>query len=220
MPARAQAAQQAALSDSLKSDPARPDVPKPVAQTTGTRRCGCHRQDRRGGTEEPDVQGDRQGESRSRNRPAIFSAACRACRRRAAPSRWGRCRMSRPSSPLASRSLSSRSDRPRPRATARRRRNSLIPTGWRHSCTGNIRRRHHRAQSRRRRRGRAGNDEAAADRGDRCQAGPGDLAGRHQCGAAQSRSRRDRQDGRGRPSRASRPPAPISCWSIRNIRRR
>jgi lysophospholipase L1-like esterase len=36
LPARAQAAQQAALSDHLKSDPARPDVPKlPVAQTTG-----------------------------------------------------------------------------------------------------------------------------------------------------------------------------------------
>ena len=59
-------------------------------------------------------------------------------------------------------------------------------------------RRHHRAQSRQGRRGCAGNDEAAADRRDRHEAGSGDLAGRHQRGAAQSRSRRDRQDGGGR----------------------
>ena len=62
-------------------------------------------------------------------------------------------------------------------------------------------RRHHRGQSRPGRRGRAGDDEAAADRGDRHASGYGDLAGRHQRGAAQPRSRRDRQDG-GRRRRA------------------
>ena len=51
------------------------------------------------------------------------------------------------------------------------------------------------------------------------QAGSGDLAGRHQRHAAQSRSGRDRQAGRGRHRARSRPPAPIWCWSIRNIRR-
>ena len=59
-------------------------------------------------------------------------------------------------------------------------------------------RRHHRRQSRQGRRGRAGNDEAAADRGDRHEARSGDLAGRHQRRAAQSRSRRDREAGGGR----------------------
>ena len=59
-------------------------------------------------------------------------------------------------------------------------------------------RRHHRGQSRPGRRRRAGDDEAAADRGDRHASGYGDLAGRHQRGAAQPRSRRDRQDGRRR----------------------
>ncbi len=59
-------------------------------------------------------------------------------------------------------------------------------------------RRHHRAQSRQGRRGRARNDEAAADRGDRREAGSGDLAGRHQRRAAQPRSGGNRQAGRGR----------------------
>ena len=54
-------------------------------------------------------------------------------------------------------------------------------------------RRHHRHQSRPGRRGRARNDEAAADLGHRHASGSGDLAGRHQCGAAQPRSGRDRQ---------------------------
>ena len=51
---------------------------------------------------------------------------------------------------------------------------------------------------RRRRRGRARDDEAAPEGGDRRASGSRDLAGRHQCRAAQSRSRRHRQDGRGR----------------------
>ena len=81
-------------------------------------------------------------------------------------------------------------------------------------------RRHHGRQSRQGRRGRAGNDEAVADRSDRHASGHGDLAGRHQRGAAQSRSGRDRQPGRARrqaDSGSGR--APTSCWSIRNIRR-
>ena len=48
------------------------------------------------------------------------------------------------------------------------------------------------------RRGRAGNDEAAADRGHRHASGSGDLAGRHQRRAAQPRSGRDRKARRGR----------------------
>ena len=80
-----------------------------------------------------------------------------------------------------------------------RRRNSTIPTG----CAAQLQpaisdRRHHRAQSRQGRRGRARNDEAAADRSDRHESGSGDLAGRHQRGAAQPRSGGDRQAGRGR----------------------
>ena len=63
--------------------------------------------------------------------------------------------------------------------------------------------------SRQGRRRRAGNDEAAADRGDRHEAGSRDLAGRHQRRAAQPRSRRDRQAWWRTASRASRPPAPI-----------
>ena len=49
-------------------------------------------------------------------------------------------------------------------------------------------RRYHRHQSRPGRRGRARNDEAAADLRHRHASGPGDLAGRHQRGAAQPRS--------------------------------
>ena len=75
-------------------------------------------------------------------------------------------------------------------------------------------RRHHRHQSRPGRRGRARNDAAAADLRHRHASGPGDLAGRHQCGAAQSRSGRNRQARRrrhhahavgGRRRRADRP---------------
>ncbi len=62
-------------------------------------------------------------------------------------------------------------------------------------------RRHHRHQARQGRRRRAGNDEAAAGRGDRHAAGSRDLAGRHQCRAAQPRSGGDGKAG-GRRRRA------------------
>ena len=80
-------------------------------------------------------------------------------------------------------------------------------------------RRHHRAQCAARAARTRRNDEAAADRRDRHEAGSGDLAGRHQRGAAQPRSGRDRQNSSRTASGAFRPPAPTSCWSIRNIRR-
>jgi len=54
-------------------------------------------------------------------------------------------------------------------------------------------RRHPCHRSRQGRRRRAGNDEAAAGAGNRHETGSGDLAGRHQRRAAQSRSRRDRE---------------------------
>ena len=76
--------------------------------------------------------------SKWRNRPTIFSAGCPACRRKAAPNRWGRCRMSRASSRPAGPWSSWRSDRRRRKAGVRRRPNSPIPTVWRRNCAGNI----------------------------------------------------------------------------------
>ena len=143
--------------------------------------------------EEPHRQGDRQGQSRSRNRPATFSAACHACRRRAAPDRWARCRMSRASSPpgepvviIAFGSSSTQGyGSTSPEFT--------YPNRLAGAAAPAISdRRHHRHQSRPGRRRCARNDEAAADRSDRHEAGSGDLAGRHQRRAAQPRSRRDR----------------------------
>ena len=80
-------------------------------------------------------------------------------------------------------------------------------------------RRHHRAQPRQGRRGRRRNDAAAADRGDRHEARSRDLAGRHQRGAAQSRSGRDREARRGRRRAHSGRGQRHRAGRSRNIRR-
>ena len=180
--------------------PPNPIAPKPAAprQTHRHRQCCRRRSGRSGAAEEPHRQGDRQREgSREIGR--------RHFQPRAVPAAEGRRQIDGIAAACGGKARFGR-------AGDDHRLRFVVDAGLRHDVTGIhlsqparqaaapaiSERRHHRPQSRQGRRRRAGNDEAAADRGDRHEAGSGDLAGRHQCGAAQSRSRRDRDAGRGR----------------------
>ncbi len=97
-PARAQAAQQATLSVSPTSDSAKP----PASQTTGAGTVAAVDQANPARQKSLTSKAIEKVKEVAKSAGDIL-AGCPACRRRAAPNRWDRCRMWRASSPRASR---------------------------------------------------------------------------------------------------------------------